>query len=98
MKSILKSLYQYSRNKEIKDLIFGAFNKDYEVRASVALNPSTPASILEKLSNDEDYFVRMYVAKNKNTPKSTLEKLSNDEDYFVRYWTSKNPNFIDKKL
>ena len=98
MKSILKSLYQYSRNKEIKDLIFGAFNKDYGIRQQVADNQNAPKYILEKLSNDEDYFVRMYVAKNKNTPKSTLEKLSNDEDYFVRYWTSKNPNFIDKKL
>ena len=59
MKSILKSLYQYSRNEKIKKLIFVAFNKDWSIRINVAQNINTPEYILEKLSNDED--LRLFV-------------------------------------
>ena len=57
MKPIIKSLYQYSRNEEIKNLIFDAFSKDWYTRYYAARNSRIPISILEKLSNDEDFDV-----------------------------------------
>ena len=95
MKQILKSLYQNSRNKEVKKLIFNTFNEDYIIRISVVRIPSTPVSSLEKLSNDEDYFVRSSVAENPRTPVYVLEKLSKDKESIVRLCVIKNLN--DKK-
>ncbi len=97
MKAILKSLYQYSRNKKVKELIFNVFNKDYLVRSYAARNKNTPVSILEKLSNDENVYVRSSVAKNIKTPISILEKLSNDEHYYVRYYAKENLKQKNKK-
>ena len=62
MKSIIKSLYQYSMNKEIKELIFKSFNKDSYVRSFAAYSQNTPISVLEKLSEDEDYSIRKIIA------------------------------------
>ncbi len=96
MKAVLKSLYQNSRNKEIKNLIFNAFNKDHNIRNFAAYNINTPISILEKLSNDKDYSVRGYVAENINTPIPTLEKLSKDENGWVRHYVFINLNWTKK--
>ena len=83
MKSLLKSLYQYSKNKEIKELILDTFNKSWIIRSSVAQNTSTPISILEFLSNDKEPVVRAHIARNPNTPFYILNKLRNDKDHFV---------------
>ena len=92
MKPILKSLYQNSRNKEIKDLIFDAFNKDYIMRFYVAENPKTLIHVLEYLSKDENIGVRCYVAGNSSTPISILEKLSIYEQNSVRKYVTLNQN------
>ncbi len=70
MKQIIKSLYQNSRNKEVIELIFNAFNKDWEVCNYVAKNTRTPASILEKLSKDENENVCLQAIENLNYKKS----------------------------
>lgn len=95
MKQILKSIYQNSRNKYIKKLILDSFNKNYNVRYSIARNKEIPIPVLEKLSNDENWEVRLAVARNKNSPIPTLDKLSNDTDLDVRAAVAENLN--DKK-
>lgn len=74
MKSIIKSLYQHSRNEEIKKLIFCFFNKKDYVRVSISYDTRTPISILEELSNDKDEPVRYWVARNPNWIKWTKRK------------------------
>ena len=96
MKLILKHLYQNSRNEEIKNLIFYAFNKDNVIRSNVLKYKNTPDYILERLSNDKDRTIRSAVTQNPNTPVSILEKLSKDESWDVRYWVSKNLNWINR--
>ena len=101
MKSILKSLYQNSRNEEIKKLIFDALNKESETYFWVAKNIDAPVSILEYLSNSKIIGVRMFVAGNTSTPVSILEKLSNDKNYHVRTVIAENintPEYILEKL
>ena len=39
-------------------------NSDYDVRVSVAENPSTPAEALTKLAKDSDWYVRCFAARN----------------------------------
>jgi hypothetical protein len=53
-------------------------------RYAVSENPSTPALILVKLSDDEKAVVRIAVARNPSTSMQTLIKLSNDEILAVR--------------
>ena len=44
-------------------------DEDWLVRLAVAKNPSTPISILEKLSDDDKHeWVRKVIANNPNTP------------------------------
>lgn len=95
MKSILKSLYQYSRNNKIKTLIFKALNKNWYMRGSIAKNSNVPVSILEFLYKDEDEYVHYYVAGNPNTPIDILEFLSKDKENIVRLCAIRNLN--DKK-
>ena len=90
MKLIIKSLYQNSRNKYIKELILDSFNKDRNIRISVAENPNTPAYVLEKLSKDEYYNVRYAVVENLSTPEYILEVLSKDENDWVREAVARN--------
>ena len=90
MKQILKSLYQNSRNKYIKELILDSFNKNHHVRFSVAKNIDAPVSILEYLSKDKDWQVRYSVAENLSTPEYILEVLSKDENHHVREAAARN--------
>ncbi len=83
MKLIIKSLYQNSRNKYIKELILDSFNKDCNIRFSVAQNSITSTSILEYLSKDENDWVREAVARNSKTPIPVLEFLSKDENKYI---------------
>ena len=88
MKQILKCLYQNSRNKEIKELIFKSFNESYHIRYQVAKDKSTPNPVLDFLSKYKDFYVRIAVTRNHNTPVSILEKLSNDENKNVRAYAN----------
>lgn len=97
MKAIIKSLYQNSINKKVKELIFNAFSKYYNIRISAGFNPNTPASVLEYLSNDQNDWIRCYVAENINTPVSILKKLSNDKNENVRYFVASNLNWIESR-
>ena len=97
MKSILKTLYQNSRNKRIRELIFKALNKNENIRYFAAHNISTPVSILDRLSGDQDYSVRSYVAENPKTPIHILEKLSKDKNINVREALIYNQNWIKSK-
>ena len=55
-------------------------NSDYDVRVSVAENPSTSVDVLTELAKDSDWEVRAKVAENPNTPAGVLIELSKDED------------------
>lgn len=46
-----------------------------EVQEGLALNPSTPKEILDKLSKEEDEYIRTFVASNRNTSSETLEQM-----------------------
>lgn len=46
-----------------------------EVHEGLALNPSTPKEILDKLAKAVDEYIRIYVASNKNTAAETLEEM-----------------------
>jgi len=68
---------------DIDDLLL--MDEDEE---DLAQNPDTPASVLEKLADNEDEHVRNRVAGNPNTPASVLEKLAGDET--VRWIVAEN--------
>jgi len=61
------------------------------VQEAVALNPTTPAGVLESLSADPDQDIRRSVAKNPATPPAVLRKLSRDEDWYTREAVARNP-------
>ncbi len=71
------------------------------VRGVISANPATPASLVEKLAEDEDVFVKMYVFRgnfNKLSP-SAIKRLSEDEDLNVRAsvaYHSKDPELLEK--
>ena len=67
-------------------------NRDLEVRANVAENPSTPADVLTELAKDSDWCVRRYAAGNPNTPVDVLTELAKDSDCDVRRNAAGNPN------
>lgn len=46
-----------------------------EVREGLALNPSSPKEVLDRLAKEEDEYIRIYVASNKNTAPETLEEM-----------------------
>ncbi len=62
-----------------------------ELRAWIALNVSTPSSILEQLAKDTSKDVRYGVAKNTNTPACVLQKLAEDWRLEVRQAVAGNP-------
>lgn len=66
--------------------VLEALAKDtyYGVRASVAANPSTPASLLEALAKNKARSVREAVAENSATPARVLEALARDMTQEVR--------------
>jgi hypothetical protein len=75
--------------------------EDLERRIDVALNPNTPADILEKLADDSDWHVRNAVASNRSTPADILKKLSEDSKEYVREavaWNRSTPAVILERL
>jgi hypothetical protein len=62
-----------------------------EVRSSVAMNISTPLSVLEVFAKD-DRTARSNVAANPSTPASLLEVLATDKDPDVRACVAANPS------
>ncbi len=76
-------------------------NSDWEVRAKVAENPSTPVGVLTELAKNSDCDVRRNVAGNPNTPAGVLTELAKDSDYIVRRNAARNPKLkevlTDKK-
>lgn len=68
-------------------------NSDYDVRVSVAENPSTPVDVLRELAKDRDWHVRRYTAGNPNTPLEVLFELTKDSDFGVRRNAVGNPKF-----
>ncbi len=69
----------------------------YWVRYAVAKNPSTPASVLEKLANDttNDNGVRRAAASNPNTPPEVLARILKEggwADETTRYCLAENPS------
>lgn len=77
---------------EERDFEEPSTSSDKHVRGSVAMNPSTPADVLARMSTDSDDNVRYHVAKNPNTPASALARMSGDPDEYVRRSVAKNPN------
>jgi predicted transcriptional regulator len=69
-----------------------AYNVTHIGHCLMALSPSTPPEVLEKLANDKSRAVRRSIATNPNTPPEVLEKLAIDEDWLVRYGVVKNTN------
>jgi hypothetical protein len=61
------------------------------VRALVATNPNTPASILNNLFSDEK-IVRDGLSGNPNTPVKLLRVLASDSDKMVRLRVAENPS------
>ncbi|MFA7335589.1 MAG: hypothetical protein WC028_02305 [Candidatus Obscuribacterales bacterium] len=53
------------------------------IRAAVAANRNTPATILAALATDPDRRVRLSVATNLSTPTAILEKLTLDDDLAI---------------
>ena len=66
--------------------ILRALGADYEVRAQLAGNPSTPEHDLRLLAGDmTSRDVRRAVAANPSTPAEALRRLVSDPDSNVRY-------------
>ncbi len=61
-------------------LEYFSISDDKEVRRNVAINPNTPAHVLEKLSVDKYWSVRYNVAKHPNAPSHVLERLIEIKD------------------
>ena len=74
MKSIIKSLYQYSKNEKRIKTFLNAFDVNCKIRAIEASNPNILIVILEYLSNDKEYYVRYKVAGNKSSPIHIVDK------------------------
>lgn len=72
-------------------------NLSFTSKLYVAHNPSTPVSILEKLSADESRVVRWHVACNPSTPIKVLEKLSTDDNDIIRYNVEQNLTWKNRK-
>lgn len=62
------------------------------LRLSLALNPSTPSSVLADLAKDKSEIVRSAVAKNPSCPAQTLKELSLDFEGSVRINVARNKN------
>jgi hypothetical protein len=92
--TLVYDLYGQNLPDEIDDLEYADLAEDTDhplllealsehdddwVRAMVASNPHTPASVLTTLAEDEDEDVRFRVASNPNTPDETLAVLADDE-------------------
>lgn len=58
----------------------------------VALNQSTPPSVLRELAESAHWYGRVGVAKNTTTPKETVRKLATDDDYEVRWTVASRPD------
>ena len=67
---------------------------DVDVRYAVALNPSTSAQTLERMSNlsATNYWMRYLVAQNPNVSLNTLKSLANDSQACVRVAVAEHPN------
>ena len=68
--------------KDVAELF--ASNGNLWIRNRIAVNPSTDASILRKLSSDSEYWIRVYVAKHHNCPDDVLGRLCVDPQAEVR--------------
>ena len=68
--------------KDVAELLAGSNN--LWIRNRIAVNPSTDASILRKLSSDSEYRIRVYVAKHNNCPDDVLRKLCTDSQAEVK--------------
>jgi hypothetical protein len=67
-------------------------DESHYVRASVARNPSAPATILARLANDPAENVREGAATNPNTPPEDLRRLLRDVDFMIVERAKQNPN------
>ena len=67
-------------------------NSDYDVRVSVAENPSTPVDVLTELAKDRDWYIRSYAACNPNMLVDVLTELAKDSDWYIRRYAAGNPN------
>ncbi|MBM0744512.1 hypothetical protein JOY44_23370 [Phormidium sp. CLA17] len=93
-KCIFKQEIQYARDQEATAdvLLIFAENSHAVVREAVAMNPKTPASILEKLAIDPVWFVCKAVAANLNVPKVGLKSLVTHPLKDIRLAIAENPN------
>ncbi len=74
-----EALVDYNSGSTFKGILTILSNdKDWVIRAGVALHENTPIRILKKLSKDSEDQVRYWVACNPNTSIKVLEKLSKD--------------------
>lgn len=68
--------HSVAKNPSITRAIATELFADTEgVHEGLALNPSTPTEILDKLAKEEDEYIRVFVASNKNTSAETLEEM-----------------------
>jgi len=67
-----------------------SWDEDGTIRYWVALNPNTPASVLERLVGDKDERVRCGVVGNPSTPATILERLARDGNMQVRGGVARN--------
>ena len=67
-------------------------DRDWRVRAMVAMNENTPPELLAAMSRDSEWEVQCLVAQNSNTPSRILDGLSRDIDPFVRGCVLMNKN------
>jgi len=81
-----------------EDLIRFHQDEDVVIRECVALNPNTPAHILEKLAKDTCYSVVANVATNPSTSPELLSKLSYHKNYGIQLNVIHNPNTSDQVL
>lgn len=65
---------------------------------AIAVNPSLPVSLIEKLSQSPSDDVRLGIALNPSTPISVLMRLLHDSDEFVRLHAVQNPSMPPETL
>ncbi|MGX1792264.1 hypothetical protein ACWIDW_04900 [Microbacterium sp. NPDC055312] len=78
-----------------------ASSRDLEIRSRVALNWSTPESVLRQLAEDPSADVRQSVAANLMTPPDVLESLAQEDTYWMRFSLAGNPSTpaaVDSRL
>ena len=63
---------------------------NHNLRAAIAIRPSTDADTLEKLRNDDYPFIRQFVAENNSTAEKILNELRQDDDEDVRKAANKS--------